>query len=70
MALLLGPVSNVGRGPIMAWLGILVPGLVAVTAWTRYLRRQDGEAVPVQSLVWVTAVCAIMVALGIYDLLR
>jgi hypothetical protein len=73
IAALFGPVSSAspnGQGPLFSWLLILVGGYVAVTAWRHYLKRRESEKVPMLNLLGVSAVCGVLVVVGLWSLVH
>ena len=73
IAALFGPVSSAspnGQGPIFSWLLILVGGYVALTAWRNYLKRRKSQEIPISNLLGVSAVCGVLVAVGVWSLVH
>jgi hypothetical protein len=64
-----GPVSSAspnGGGPFWNTVTLLVAGWALVGVWRRYLNRGPNVHVPKFTLMWITAICAIMIAFSIY----
>jgi hypothetical protein len=71
--LFLGPLSGASPGggdPSTTWFSIAVASAVLVTAWIKYLNRDDQVKAPIVNLVWVSGVCAIIIVLSILGLLH
>jgi len=71
--ILYGPVSSAspnGGGPFWNWLVIIVAAWVLLTGWRKYLTRGPLTKAPVPSVVWITALCAIMIGFGIWGLIH
>jgi hypothetical protein len=71
MTLLQGPVSNAAHGAsVNPWFSIGVGTLVLAGVWFRYLRARRKTKVSPVALLEISAVCAVFIAIGIWELLR
>jgi hypothetical protein len=70
---LLGPLSSASPvgAPWFTGITIIVAGIVLVRVWTRHLRGGAAtKAGSLPSVLWVTLVCIVMIALSVYQLSR
>jgi hypothetical protein len=71
MMLLQGPVSNAAHGgSISPWFSIGVGAFVLVGLWIRYLRARKQTKVPLGTLLGISAICAVFIVVGVWELLR
>lgn len=73
MLVLLGPVSSAspnGPGPVWSCLLILVAGWVGLSAWRHYLKQRLHAEAHLPTLLGITGICVIMIAAGVWGLLR
>ena len=69
---LFGPVSDAAHGGKMnPWFGILVGAYVLTSAWIIYFKKR-GKAPKVKlgSMLAITAICGVLLAIGIWQLFR
>jgi hypothetical protein len=70
---LLGPVSSGtpnGPGTVFSWLAIAVAVYVGASAWRHYLKQPREPAVPFPTIILLTAIVLLLIAAGIWGLLR
>jgi hypothetical protein len=70
--MILGPVSS-AKGKMEPLIAILLVGFMTfglVRAWISYLNKEDRAARPLSGMLWVAAVWAIVIAIGIWSLIR
>jgi hypothetical protein len=68
---ILGPVSGAAQGGrVNPWFSILVGGSFLVYAWMTYFRKKGQKGVTLGSVLFASAICAVFLGLGIWELLR
>jgi len=71
LVIFLGPVSSAkygADGSWFTWLAIGFPVVVLVKVWSKYLNRDPVNPAPFKTLIWVSAVCLVMIVLSAYQL--
>lgn len=64
-----GPVYDVAHGHGMSpWFGIVIGGYVLISVWTKYLKGQLKERAHLGILLGITAICALFIVGGIWEL--
>jgi hypothetical protein len=72
MTILQGPVSSAtrGGGTLGPWFSIAVGSLVLVTLRIRYVKSEKKGEIPRGNLVGITVVCLLLIAFGVWEMLR
>jgi hypothetical protein len=71
MTLLQGPVSNAAHGASKnPWFSIGVGTFVLAGLWIKYLKTRKETKVPLGTLLGISAICTVFIAIGIWGLLR